>query len=428
MKVSGPPIIASKNANGHEENPTVAGEALNMVKDLMRNNNNRNGSGDVGPMLMSVLQLMQDTNNSSKNEIRELMSQMFEMNKPAPSKSDELLGQMLNKESAQIAQLTANHQSELRQIKESHRDEVKRLEDRYERQISDLQRRNDAVIEDLKRTRDYELQRIADSGKSEIKHLERGHTMYIDSLKRDVTRLEADLVALRAENATLKAKKDQSLPEKMTEIASVAESLKLMGLHGNDEEPKGRFDKFLDAVTSPAVLDRVANRFRPESEGGQQQLQGPQVTPIGPAFDAATMGGPAGVMYTPMQDPQGNVFLQDPNGQLHQLSPNDAEQLKQQLSIHQAQAEADHAASRGPTNEELKMASTYVENALGSGTDPEMFAMTAKAALEGPMIRWIINTPEDQIIERFLQVDRNSRLGSQRGRDFVRKVRESLNA
>ena len=79
---------------------------------------------------------------------------------------------------------------------------------------------------------------------------------------------------------------------------------------------------------------------------------------------------------------------------------------------------------RAPKPDEVKMAVTFMENAVRNGTEPEKFARGARNLVPGDVLSFIQRVGVDAFLDKV--VDASSPLASVRGRQFARAVAKIL--
>ena len=427
LSIHGPPKIEfyeRQKANGHGgEDPTVASEALNMVKEFaLRQQQQPRGGDELSKVMLQVLALMQEQNSASRKETEAIFHQLIDATKQKDDPvTTKLFTEVLNKDAGRLDMITASHQSELRFLRESHAQDIKRLEDKFDRDLSFVRQTHQSALDDVKRSRDNEVGQLQTSHANETKHLERGHKQEVEALKRDLARYEAQIAEMKVELAALRERKDQTLVDKAGEVLGFMGQMKELGFGGGDEEPKGRIDRIIDAVTeNPGAIKQLLPWLNPPEAETPKQLA-PQLHPAGDPIQAED-----GKIYTPLQDDSGNVFMRGPDGALVQLSPEDAQQLRQHQTTQRAEAAAQTSATRGPTDEEIVLGAQYLEGAMQGGTPAENFALSAKALIPTPIIRYLEQHGADGFVQRAVQLNPESTLKSQKGRNYVRQVVDAL--
>jgi hypothetical protein len=356
--------------------------------------------------------------------IRDLQIKLIEtQNRPVPR--DEFRDRLMEKaiEGETVA---------VNRIKDLYEARIDKIRDDYEAKISRLEDRHEAEIKRIEARHERELRTAQDAAGEKSSGVKLAYEARIDGLKSDIERLNRELGEKAARIGTLEARKDQSITEKAEELIKVQEALG--GLGGGDAD-KAWYEKVIDGIGNSEIAMRLANKIAGGPPEQQQQLaaapQQPQLPPPGVPFQAA----------------DGNIYVADAHGNVAQI---DQGQLRQQRQIaaarkkrraQQGAAPADGAeASEGsedraggeqvappvvigtpPDPADVKIAITFMENALKNNTTPAQFAQSARNLVPGGILQFIHAVGIDQFLNS-VKLDVGSPLTGIRGRTFARNV------
>lgn len=216
-------------------------------------------------------------------------------------------------------------------------------------------------------------------------------------LDREVSTLEKQLDANRAELAQLRAKKEQSIKEKVEELAAIKE---LVG--DGDEEEASTIEKIIGAVGNlPAVVnmaERAANGGQAPQQRAQQQAQPPQQKIVRDVNTGEISLRKADGTLIPVKKKPVPVTTAD--GTQYELPPVDPEQVKQAVS--------------------------FMEGAFRSDTDPKTFAASARPFLTENMLGAIRALGITEFLSKVGKISAASPLATMRGRQWTKKVAAAL--
>lgn len=354
---------------------------------------------------------------------------MASINKPAPRDEfrDQIMTQAFGDQSNRIQGLREQYEGRMDRMRDEHNATIKRLEERHEKALERLEERHADEIRRIEEAHSRELRSMEKVGEMSSKSLDTANTTRVESLKAENDRIARELAAAQTRIATLEAKKDQTLAEKADEIIKVKEAIEgIAGDSGGDGDGKW-YEKVLDLVGNSEAALKLVDKL---GNGPGQQQQ--QVPPPGMA----------------VQGPDGNWYVNRGDGQMVMV---DARMVKQQQALaanqHQPgnnprkrkgkaaavtpQAQADEDAIeqvqepvKAPSAKDMKMAITFMENALKAGTDPVKFAQSARNMVPGDVLTFVQRVGIDAIISK--AVDPSSNLATIRGRQFARAVAAAL--
>jgi hypothetical protein len=362
-----------------------------------------------------------------------LRAEMREMaNKPAPSQSagdqmkDKLLDKLIDQDSARLQSVRMQYESELRQVKEIAAANEQRLRDSFEREREQMRTSQERELARLTQSHDLMMATIRASYDSTNTATKSSHETNLKITESEVRKLERDNDALRVEVKELKAKKDKSLIEQVTEIEKVKEAL---GLDGDND--KTTADKLIELATNPEAISAVAGMFtKKEAPAAPVQQQAPAQPQI-------------------FVGPGGKRFAVDPNsGQLIPLKRR-VRQVAQQTSAAEPAAEgttedldieqppAQQAAE--PTvpevaPEDLERLIAYFEGAYNGGQEPEIVAQSVRSRLPEDVLGYLRDRMAehgtaqgvDVFLAKVAKLPSTSPLSNQAGRNWVRKLCKAL--
>lgn len=306
---------------------------------------------------------------------------------------DKLLEKMLDTDNARVQSIRMQHESEIRVIKEQAIAVEGRLRDQFQRDMDRMERQHEREIANLRAS--YDTQ------KSSLESSQATQKLVLDS---EVKRLEREITELKTENAALRAKKEQSLSDKIKEMKDIKELV--AGDSDDDDEEKSTLQTIIEAAGNLPVVASLAERF---GGGGQQQaapqqvhaqVQPPQHAPRRRLLQNKTTGAVV------IQHPDGRI---EPAGQAIPSADG-----KTQLKI----PPLDPAT--------VKTAIEYMEGAFRAGTEAKMFADTARPMIPANVLAAIRELGIDEFLAKVAQLDATSPLATQGGRNWRRNVAKHL--
>lgn len=368
---------------------------------------------------------------TAQHTVAELQQQVIALTTRPPPRDelrDTLLQQAFAAENKNLEALRAQYEARIDRMRDNHDDAIKRLEDRHQKAIEQLEKRHEDEVRRLEAAHEREQRQSEKMGDMQTKSLDTANTARIEALNAEKARLERELSAAQTRIATLEAKKDQSISEKADEILKVKEALE--GLGGGDEDEGKWYEKVLDLVGNSEAALKLVDKLGggPDAAAAQQAQQLP----------------PPGV---PFQGPDGNIYVRDASGQIGIVDPR-ALQAQQQRAIAAARqqrrkqkpagapaaapqspdaelaAVIPQAPVRPPSAKEVKLAVSFMENAVKNGTDPVKFAATARNLVPTDVLKFIQRVGIDKFLETVAEP--GSALATIRGRQFARAVAAAL--
>jgi hypothetical protein len=298
---------------------------------------------------------------------------------------DKMLDTLMDGDSARVRTLNENHASEIRQLKEGFRQDLERERDRHQRDVERMEKAHERELSAIKASHEQAIEMAKQKGDVTKMVLDGQNKQ----LEKQVDRLESELT-------TLRAKKEQSIKEKVEELEAIKN---LVG--GDEDEEQSTFEKVINAVGN---LPAVVNLAERAAGGGQApaQQQAQQQRPKREIVRDKTTG---------------EVSLRTESGQLLPLK-------KAPVAVTTGEGKQVEIPPVDPA--QVKQAVSYMEGAFRSGTDPVMFASTARPFISEPMLGAIRTLGITEFLIKVGKVDGTSVLATMRGRQWAKKVAAAL--
>jgi hypothetical protein len=412
--------VVAAPAPSHDSD--VVKQALRMTDEQLRRAQERadggNGHG-FDPLLLQTLNAPLIAQlEASQRETAELRRQMFDvMNKPDESPFRGLAEKMYDGENARLEALRQQRDSEMRVIRENHAMEIKMLREQHR---DDLKQREKA--------HEREIEVVRQSYGSQVDSNKVAWESRIDGLKSEISRLERELGEAKSEIGTLRAKKEKTIPEQAQEIMAVKEAISAIGGDSDDDSDKPWYRQVIDGLgNSDAVMSLVS-----KLGGGEEGQAMPPQQQLPPGQPEAQPGlPPVGVPF--QMEPGGDVYVRQPDGQVVKIDPNAAK--RQRAAAARAKAgeapapEAEEPTELQPTApspDQVAAAVAFMENAINNGTDPAAFGATARNLIPADILLYIQQVGVDAFLTQVANLEANSPLATQHGRNFARKVAKFL--
>lgn len=341
----------------------------------------------TGPSLTDLAVLMRPLELQIENLTRLLAAKDAELAAaratPADPFRDRMLTTLMDNESARITALRTNHESEVRQLKEGFAQQEQRLREQFARDLDRVERMHDREITMIKAANDQAIAMGTHATNVQKTVLERE----LASQDKQIAKLDAELVALRA-------KKDQTIKEKVDELQAIKD---LVGDEEGEEESK--LTQVISAIGNIPAVAKLAER----AAGGlpaeqQQQAQQPRKNRL--VRDRST----------------GEIMMETPKG----LVP-----MKKKP---QAVTKTDGEQVEIPAMDEeaVKQAVSFMTSAFQSGTDPKTFADTARPMVPPPVMGAIRTLGVTDFLIKVAKLDGTSPLMTQGGRNWAKTVAKHL--
>lgn len=395
VEENGMPSSMSSGANGGTDSNAAISSLQWMAKqaldDKREAEKNKGNSSGLDPALLEILMA------PMREQVRILSDQLNsrdrDSSKPeGPTFQDQMLGKMLDGESARIEAIRTQHDSEMRQIRERHQMDLDRERDWAKTEIHAQERRHERELDSLKSSLGAmsEGQKIAYENR-------------IDTLKSENKRLQDDITTLKVELAELRSKKDKSLPEQASEIVAMQEALTSLGIGGNkdddDEKGKSMIERLASRVLdNPEAIGDLVGRARGAMEPSPEQLAAAQAQE-----------------QQQLAAAQAQAMAAQPKRRLRKKRP--------------AEEKSGPSAPKLPKLNpmEVEMAITFIESAISNGkTTPEDFAASARSAIPADILGYIEKVGVDAFIQNNVELAKDSPLRTQKGRTFIREVARIL--
>lgn len=312
-------------------------------------------------------------------------------NKPPDRSNEERLFSMMdNKESAyanSLAAIRTQHESEMRSVREHNRDEMRRVEERLERA---MEHQNQAHLR--------ELDTLKDAHKTALNNQKLGYENRILALNDTIDRLKADDGDRRSELATLRAKKDISPLDQITQLGALKDAFETLSPSSEPDTPWWQ-----EAIKAAA----------PRIAGFANQAM------------SAVGGPPAGDPNDPI------VTVRTPDGREMQMPRSMALRLQQEHAAAAAQGAGGpqpaqpQAQGTPPPDldpESVKMAVRYIEGAFRNNTDPRIFAQSAIGSIPQPLLNYLAQHGVDAFLNNVAKLEPGSPIATVAGRKFVKNV------
>jgi hypothetical protein len=273
-----------------------------------------------------------------------------------------------------------------------------------ENRIRDQHQRD---IDRMERAHERELASMKTSAETERRALETTQSTQKMVLDNEIKRLEKEIGAQGTELIALRAKKDQSVGDKIKEMKDLKE---LLGDDDDDDDDdKSTITRVIEAAGNLPIVAALADRV---SGGGAQQAAQQQA--------AATAAAEA-----QQQQPQRRRLVRDKRtGQV--MAPNNQGQLVPLQRVVPSADGNSQVAIPSVDPATVKMALDYMTSAFQSGTTPEDFAESARPMIPQSVLGAMRALGIDEFMSKVAQLDGTSPLATQSGRNWRRKVAAKL--
>lgn len=326
---------------------------------------------------------------------------------------DKIFEQSVGNAEARMASIKMQHESEIRVLKENHAADLARLRDANDRDREYMIRTHERALEDVRSALIRENTFLKESFGRELANTSTiQKTMQISTeataniqktvLEKENERLQAELRENKVELRELRAKKDQTLAEKVSEITAVRD---LMG--GDDEKEKSTLEKVVEvAVGSEKVMEFVGRLAGGNPNAVAEQ---PQIV--------ATIQPRQQVLPQPQRVRRvrhvetGAVHLEHPDG------------TKTPMTVRGPDGAAEAVYAIDP--ETLKKVVMGLEAACRTAK-PEVFVTGYRSLIPPAILQAIRRDGVDGFLTKVAQLDQASPLNTQEGRNWVRKVGKLL--
>lgn len=295
---------------------------------------------------------------------------------------DKMLETMMDGESSRITALRTNHESEIRQLKEGFRQDLERERDRHQRDLERIDKQHEREVAAIKASNDQSI--ALSSQKADITKM---------VLDREVGTLEKQIARMDTELAALRAKKEMSIKEKVEELSAIKE---LVG-DGDGEEASG-WEKAIGAIGQLPIVAKLAER--------------------------ATGGAPA--QQVPQAPPKNQIVRNKTTGEVSLRKPDGTELPLKRRPVAVTTGDGQQVEIPALDPEQVKQAVTFMEGAFRTGTDPVMFASSARPYVSESMLGVIRTLGISEFLIKVGRIDGTSVLSTLRGRQWAKKVAAAL--
>jgi len=376
----------------------LMGKAFDFMADAARGASRPSNSSSAQDITMAVqvaVAPLRATIDSLTSQLqardREISAIREQASKGDPYK-DKLLDKMLDTDNARVQALRMQHESEIRMLKEQAIANENRIRDQHQRDI-----------ERMERAHDRELASMKVSGDSERRALESAQNTQKMVLDAEVKRLEHEVRDLKTELIALRAKKEQTIKEKVEEMTGLQKLFK--SDEDDEDDEKSTLTQVIEAAGNLPVVAALAERF-----GGG----GGAAAPAQAAQPQVQMQ-PAQRRKLVRDKRSGAVLAPGPDGQL----------VPVQRVVPSADGNSQVAIpSVDPAT--VKIAIEYMTGAFQSGTSPEDFAESARPMIPPTVLGAIRALGIDEFMSKVAQLDGTSPLATQSGRNWRRRVANRL--
>jgi len=400
VKIAGDPKVSGliNTSNNNEETPSVVRDAMRMSQAMIDRAQQRADRAEESSMRRpegpdAATRLLMQEFAEVRREMAAKDERIFQLmsTKPSNSSADMLLGKMVDGESARMQSLRQQVESELRMKNDMHRAEVDRLHARYEDGAKRQEDQHKREIDNLIRAHDNQMTVMKSSYDGQVA----GYT-------REIAHLDRQLTAAQKEVAELRAKKDKSPVETLTELAAMKEAMESFS-GKSDDEGGSTVERIIGSVMGSPLLEGIATRV-----AGGAPAQNPAQEP-----ETETSEEPELPLNRPVQLPDGRIIMRKADGSIVQIRKKEA-------------PPAPTGGAVKVSDKEIEVAVQFMENALLSDTDPVAFARTARNLLpslaSGPLGQLLKVQGVDAFLERVAVLKPGSTLLQQHGKNWTRKV------
>ena len=413
------PAVVYEADQSSNEDSLLAQQAMRTMKELI--DKKQEGNAFDPTMLSMFMEPLKAQIAASNANVAALQAAMADKDarimelisaRPDTSEKDGLLNKMFDTESSRSEHLRAMHESEMRQLRENAKEEAKRADDRHR----DEQRRS----EDMQRR---EIDNMTRSNDTMMSTLKMSYDSRIEGYKKDIERLERDLSEARTELIALRAKKDKTIIEQVSEIQAIKEAFTTIGSIGEESDDRKWYEKIASTVIdNPEGLASAFGAFTGKNPaqqgGGVEHPQQPASLPEQPVDDAPLS----------LEDiPLGHPFRAE-DGEVYVKVPPDGSVVPYAQAValaEAAQAKEDQATGK-PDPADVKLAINFMESAFTAGTTASDFAASAKSMIPKDILKYMESVGIDTFLNEVAVLEQGSPLRNQTGRTYMREVAKFL--
>jgi hypothetical protein len=405
IKLAGDPKLDSliTTADGHNKggdaSPSTVNNAMKMAADLTQRANERaerleervNRPMGPDPSMLMLRDELSDLRKAAAEKDERIFALMNKDDKLSPA--DAILGKMLEGESARMTSLRTQVDSEIRTINERHNAMIDRIESRHERQIERAEDAHKRELDALIRSQD---------ATSNITKL--SYEGQMDGLKREIQHLASQLEVAQAELGVLRATKNKSPLENITEIVALKDAVDSLG--GGKDEAGGTVERIITGVMSSPLVEGIGTRLAAgavDATAPPQHATEQQVTISPEAFEAMEID-------TPVKLPDGTIVAKRADGQLVKIR----KKPQPPTPTGEGGIELDPDA--------VSNAVQFLEAACSNETDPAQFAASARSLVPPSILASIRAKGVDHFLANVAKIEEGSILNTQHGRNWIKKV------
>jgi hypothetical protein len=387
------------------ESPTMAKHAMDLMakqleREQERNDNPKDATGGV------LVEMLREQLRDASRALTEMRTEMREtVNRPPPQSTedrakDKLLDKLMDGDTARLTAVRMQYESEIRQIKESMIELERRLRDQFDRDKQEMRSAHEREIGFVKSSCQSDVNASKMAFESALTAAKASFDTQKEILSAENRRLDRDNTSLRDDVKELRAKKEKTIVETLKDVKVIKEALG----EDDDDSDKGTAEKIIEGIASPEGLAALKNIFGKEA-------------PVAAAVQQPVASGKPKRRI--IKDEEGNRYWLEPDGT--RTGPLKAKAREGQPGTEQPQLpQIDPAV--------VTQVVGYLEGAFTNGTDPEIFARSAKPNVSDQMLMAIRDVGGvDAFLSKVAKLPASSPLlSSQLGRNWVRKVGKVL--
>lgn len=380
-------------ARAQPENPSVQIAAMDAMKSMVDRSFEQKERPGHDAALQAVIAGLQADTRDLRVLLEKKDERLLELAtaKPERSSSDELLGRVLEGESARIMALRTQHDSETAAMRERLAAELDRANASHERALERAEDSHKRELQLLQMTFEGRIQALQAAHQSESESYKRELQNTGDGYKRELSMIHAQYQEAKAELAALKLKKDKSPVESLQEMAALKDAFDSIGGGNAEETPKGKFESVLEGL-APAI----------------EAISGRIATAAAPPPPAAPPAPPAPVFQ---QLPDGRVVARKADGSVHEVRQR--QKVKTESGVELPEIPAG----------DLALAIMYLENSARNDTEPAQFVKGIVGTVPGNITLAIRELGVDRFLTEVAKVPASSPLrATASGRNWIREV------
>lgn len=386
-----------------DEHPTVASRALDMAERMVqrseRASNEPRPTPTTDPALVEVVKQM----GAMSATMLALLGQKEPPKPPENPVENKLLDKLVDGDNSRINALQMQWASERSMLLSQAAEDVKRAEARFDRTMEQLTRGHERETADLKQNHMFQIETI-----------KLANATALEALKRENDHLARELTVVKTELAGLRSQKDEGPIDQLTKLAALKDAFE--EISGGKEEASG-WEKAAEIIAPIASsvgqgIGNVINR----TQGAQPQGAPP------PGFVPQGQGRRRG--RTVVRGPAPGAPGQAQQGQPQPSSPP-APQGPQGPPTAAPMQPQGMPAAVSLDSQEVRLAISYIENALANGQKPEIFAESFRQLIPADIVNALRTFGVDAFLDA-IQFEPGSRVDSVEGRAFVREVTKIL--